>query len=171
MYPCMRAYATVQKLLWNGNHCKLILSLVHEHCALVYEHCAGCCLPPTLLLSRRNQSPDAVRSRNPSKSTLTHDAVAAAVSHKLHSIVCVGAGLMHFVYGSHSKRAHGAYPIKNSIFAIFRASFTTAQIWSLPEESLHRRLREDLVDLLHVFSGVPKISNWFSSEQSPSLNL
>jgi len=76
----MRAYATVHKLLCHGNYCELILS-----------HRAGYRLPPALLLSRRNQLPDAVRSRNPSKSTLAHDAVAAAVSHKHHSIIRVGA--------------------------------------------------------------------------------
>ena len=58
-------------------------------------------LLPTLL-SRPNPSPDAVRSRNPSKSTLAHDAVVAAVSHKHHSIIHVGAGLIQFVHGSHS---------------------------------------------------------------------
>ena len=62
------------------------------------EHRAGCCLPLAPLLSRQNQSPDAVRSKN----TLTHDAVAAAVSHKHHSIIRVSAGLIQFVYGSHS---------------------------------------------------------------------
>jgi len=65
------------------------------------EHRAGYCLLPVQLLSRQNPSPDAVRSRNPSKSTLVHDAVAAAVSHKYHSVIRVGAGLIHFVYGSH----------------------------------------------------------------------
>jgi len=69
------------------------------------EHSAGCHLPPALLLARRNQSPDAVRSRNPSKSTLAHDAVAAAVSHTHHSIIHVGAGQIHFVYGSHLRLA------------------------------------------------------------------
>jgi len=44
------------------------------------------CRPPCLL-SRRKWSPDAVRSRNPSKSTLAHDAVAAAVSRKHYSII------------------------------------------------------------------------------------
>jgi len=83
------------------------------------EHRAGCRLPPALLLSRRNQSPDFVRSRNPSKSTLAHDAVAAAVSHKHHSNIRVGAGLIQFVNGSHSKRGYGTYFIKNSIVAIF----------------------------------------------------
>jgi len=87
------------------------------------EHLAGCRLPPALLLSRQNQSPNAVRSKNPSKSTLTHNAVAAAVSHKHHSIIRVGAGLIQFVYGSHLKRGHEAHPPQKSIFAIFRASF------------------------------------------------
>ena len=108
MHPCMRTYATVQKLLCRGNCCK---------------HRAGCRLPPVLLLSRRNQLPDAGRSRNQSESTLVHDAVAAALSHKRNSIICVGAGLIKFVYGSHSKIRHGAHPSKNSIFVIFHANF------------------------------------------------
>jgi len=43
------------------------------------------CFPPAQLPARRNQSPDTVRSRNSSKSTLAHDAVAAAVLHTHHS--------------------------------------------------------------------------------------
>jgi len=62
--------------------------------------CRPLLLPP--LLPRPNPSPDAVRSRNSSKSTLAHDAVVAAVSHKHHSIIHVGAGLTQFVHGSHS---------------------------------------------------------------------
>jgi len=89
------------------------------------KHYAGCCLPPALLLSRQNQSPDAVRSRNPFKSTLGHDAVAAAVSHKHYSIIRVGAGLIQIVYGLHSKRGHGAHFIKNSIVTIFSREFPT----------------------------------------------
>jgi len=58
-----------------------------------------------LLLSQPNQSPVAVCSRNPSKSTLVHDVVAAVVSHKHHLVIRVGAGLIHFVYGSHSRLA------------------------------------------------------------------
>ena len=57
-----------------------------------------CCLPPALLLSRLNQSLDAVCSKKASKSTLAHYAVAAAVSHKHHSIICVGADLIQFVH-------------------------------------------------------------------------
>jgi len=62
-------------------------------------------MPPTLLPARRNHSPDAVRSRNLSKSPLAHDAVAAAVLHKHHPIIRVGAGLIQFVYRSHSRLA------------------------------------------------------------------
>jgi len=72
-----------------------------------------------------NQSPNAVRSRKLSGSTLAHDAVAAAVSHKHHSIIRVGVGLIQFVYSvySHSKRGYRAHPSKNSIFAIFSREF------------------------------------------------
>jgi len=90
------------------------------------HHGAGCRLPTTLLLSRRNQSPDAVRSRNPSKSTIAHGAVAAAVLHKHHSIIRVGAGLILFVYGSQSKHGHGAQPSQKSVSTIFFAGFLEA---------------------------------------------
>jgi len=65
-----------------------------ESCASIVQ--AVVCRPllPPLLLSRPNPSPDAVRSKIPSNPTLAHDAVAAAVSHKHHSIVRVGAGLI-----------------------------------------------------------------------------
>ena len=46
-----------------------------------------------------------VRSRNLSKSTLAHDAVAAVVLHKHHLIIWVGAGLIQFFRGSHSRMA------------------------------------------------------------------
>ena len=36
---------------------------------------------------------------------LAHDAVAAVVLHKHHLIIRVGAGLIQFVYGSHSRLA------------------------------------------------------------------
>jgi len=71
----------------------------------LHEHRAGFRLLPAQLLSRPNLSPDAVRSRNLSKSTLAHDAVAAAVSHKHLSVIRVGAGLIQFVYGSHWRLA------------------------------------------------------------------
>ena len=63
------------------------------------EHRAGCCLLPGPLAG--NLLRDAVRSRNPSKSTLAHDAVDTAVLHKHHLIIRVGAGLIQFFYSSH----------------------------------------------------------------------
>ena len=36
MHPCMRAYATVQKLLCRGNYCELILSFVRASCRLSF---------------------------------------------------------------------------------------------------------------------------------------
>ena len=92
--------------------------LASDSCASIGQ--AVVCRPPCLL-SRQSRSPDAVRSRNPSKSTRAHDAVTAAVSHKHHSFR-VGAGLIQFVYGSHSL-GRGAHFIKNSVFAIFSRQF------------------------------------------------
>jgi len=87
------------------------------------KHRAGCLLPPALLLARRKQSPDAERSRNPSKSTLAQDAVAAAVLHKHHSIIRVGAGLIQFVYRSHSRLATEATCSKNPFLPSFARFF------------------------------------------------
>jgi len=67
------------------------------------EHHAGCRLSSALLQAQQNESPNAVCSRNLSKFTLAHDAVAAAVLHKHHLIIRVGAGLIQFVYQSHSR--------------------------------------------------------------------
>ena len=82
VHSCMRAYAMVQKLLRHGSYCELTLSLARASCRLSFAACSchpSCCLdqPP---------SPDAFRSRILSKSTLSHDAVDAAVSHKHQSI-------------------------------------------------------------------------------------
>jgi len=91
---CTRACAPMQR-------CRSVFAMeaIANLSWVLREHRAGCRLPPTLLPSRRNQSPDAVRTRNSSKSTLAHDTVAAAVSHKYQSIICVGSGLIQFVYG------------------------------------------------------------------------
>jgi len=115
---CTRACAPMQR-------CRnfFVMETIANLSWVLREHHAGCRLPPALLLSRRNQSPGAVCSKNPSKCTLAHDAVAAAVSHKLYSIIRVGAGLIKFVYSSHLKRGHGAHFIKNSNFAIFLHEF------------------------------------------------
>jgi len=85
MYPSMRAHAAAQESLCHGSYCELLLSLVRALCRLLFA-----AQPPAQLLSRPNLSSDAVRSRNPSKSALAHDVVAAAVSHKHHSIIHVG---------------------------------------------------------------------------------
>jgi len=99
----MRAYATVVQLLCHGSYCELILSLARTSCRLSFS-------PALLPLRRAGHAPAgsllyAVRLRNPSKSTLAHDAIAALVLHKHHPIICVGAGLIQFVYGAHSRMA------------------------------------------------------------------
>ena len=66
---------------------------------------------------------DAVRSRNPSKSTLAHDAVATVVLHKYHPIICVGAGLIQFVYRSHLRLATEATRNRNAFSPFFARVF------------------------------------------------
>jgi len=99
---CMRTCATVQQLPCHGSYCDLILSLARTSCRLSF-------LPTLLPLRRAGRScwPVArhVRLRNPTKSTLAHDAVAAVMFYNHHLIIRVGAGLIQFVYGSHSRLA------------------------------------------------------------------
>ena len=125
MHPRMRAYATVQKLLCHGNYCELISSLVRASCRLSFA--AHRAVVSTKAVT------DVVGSRNPSKSRLAHDAVAAAVSHKHHSIIRVGAGLTQFVYVLHLKRGHRTHFIKNSIFAIFLREFKNI-VWNRKQQ-------------------------------------
>jgi len=71
------------------------------------KHRAGCrlplaLLPLALLLAIRQLT---LFVKNPSESMLAHDAVAITVLHKDHLIIRVGAGLIQFVYGSHSRWA------------------------------------------------------------------
>jgi len=102
------------------------------------EHHAGCLWPPALLpltggpallrppaLLPPSCSPvlDAARFKNPSKSTPAHVAVAAAVLHKHHLIIRVGAGLIQFVCGSRSHFANGGYPSQKCVVAIFTRGF------------------------------------------------
>ena len=83
-------YATMQQLLCHGSYCERILSLAWTSYRLSF--------PPALLplchAGHPPASPLPVRSRNLSKSTPAHDAVAAVVLHKHHPIICVGAGLI-----------------------------------------------------------------------------
>ena len=95
MDSCMCAYSTVQQFRCHGSYCELILSLARTSCRLLFTD------RPTTRPLAGNPLRDAVRSRNPSKSTPAHDAVATAVLHKHHPIIRVGAGLIQFVYRSH----------------------------------------------------------------------
>jgi len=96
------------------------------------EHCADCRLPPALLPPAGRpalaRSPAALLpsirystlfAKNPSKSTLAHDVVAATVLHKHHSIIRVGTGLIQFIFGSRSYLANGRYLSQKCVFAIF----------------------------------------------------
>jgi len=126
------AYALVHARICNGAEASLPWKLLRTHlesCASIAQAvvCRPLLLP--LLLSRPNPSPDAVRSRNPSKSTLVHDAVAAVVSHKHHSIIRVGAGLIQFVHRSHLRLATGVTSSGIILLQFFRASFHS--YWAL----------------------------------------
>jgi len=123
MHSCMRAYVTAPgaeaSLPWK------LLRTYFEYCASIVQAFGVTC---PLAFSTK-PVPNAVRSRNPSKSTLAHDVVAAAVSHKHHSIIRVGAGLIQFVYGSQVKRGHRAHPSQRSIFPFFSRSFQNCHGW------------------------------------------
>jgi len=138
------AYALVHARICNGAEASLPWKLLRtylESCASIVQTvvCRPLLLP--LLLSRPNLSPDAVRSRNPSKSTLAHDAVAAAVSHTHHSIIRVSVGLIQIVYGSHSRLATGVTSSGNlfspfsrefSVFGEMVSSRTESAEWIVP---------------------------------------
>ena len=109
----MRAYSTVQQLLCHGSYCELILSLARTSCRLLFT--ARSAARPLA----GNPLRSAVRSRNPSKSTLAHDAVATAVFHKHHPIIRVGAGLIQFVYRSHLHLATEATRDRNAFLPFF----------------------------------------------------
>ena len=109
--PQKNAHAPVHARLCNRAETSLPWKLLRTHlesCLSIVQ--AVVCRPP--LLARRNLMPDNVRSRNHSKSTLAHDSVAAAVSHKHHSIIRVGAGLIQFVYGRTRSSATEVVPSK-----------------------------------------------------------
>jgi len=112
MYP----YTSVQKLLYHRNYCDFMLSIVQASYRLLFV--ARLTVVSTTSVTRRSQT----HSRKPSKSTLTHDAVAAAaMSHNHHSIIRVGSSLIQIVYDSHLKLGHRVHPSQNYYFAVFRA--------------------------------------------------
>jgi len=117
MDSCMRAYVTVQQLLCHGGYCELILSLARTSCRLLFT------ARPTARPLAGNPLRDVVRSGNPSKSTLAHDAVATAVLHKHHPIIRVGAGLIQFVYRSHLRLATEATRNRNAFSPFFARVF------------------------------------------------
>jgi len=80
------AYALVHARICNSAGASLPWMLLRAYLesSASIEHAVVCCpLLPPLLLSGTNPSPDAVSSRNLSKSTLAHDAVDAAVSQSI----------------------------------------------------------------------------------------
>ena len=87
-----------------------------ESCANIVQAVVDC--PPSRPLAG-NPLRDAVRSRNPSKSTLAHDAVDTAVLHKHHPIIRVGAGLIQFVYRSHLRLSTEATVNRNAFSPFF----------------------------------------------------
>jgi len=147
------AYGFVHARLCNGAEASLPWKLLRtylESCASIVQ--AAVCRPllPPLLQSRLNPSPDAVRSRNPSKSTLAHDAVAAAVLHKHHSIICVGAGLIQFVNGLHSHLATGVTSSRILCWPFFCASFEQ-------ETSKNKKFQIKCIPKMHlIIMGFPE---------------
>jgi len=125
-------YALVHAGICNGAESSLPWKLLRaylESCASIVQAVVWLplLLPP--LLSRPNPLSDAVRSRNPSKSTLAHYTVAAAVSHKQDSIIRVGAGLIQFVHESHSRLATEVTHHRNVFLPIFARVFDQNPSW------------------------------------------
>ena len=125
MDSCMRAYSTVQQLLCHGGYCELILSLARTSCRLLFT------ARPTVHPLVGNPLRDVVRSRNPSKSTLAHEAVATAVLHKHHPIIHIGTGLIQFVYRSHLRLAMEATRNRNIFSPFFARVFCASSFLCL----------------------------------------
>ena len=89
-------------------------------------------------------NPLQARFKNPSKSTLAHDAVAAAVFHKHQLIIRVGAGLIQFVYGSRSHLANRGYQSQKCVFAIFVRVLSIICVASLHYELGNNQYRSTL---------------------------
>jgi len=139
MNSCMRAYSTVHQLLCHGGYCEIILSLARTLCRLLFT------ARPTARPLAGNPLRDVVHSRNPSKSTLAHEAVATVVLRKHHPIIRVGAGLIQFVYRSHLRLATEATRNRNAFSPFFPRVYlfevpVPAAIVVLPQMCLVRRL-------------------------------
>jgi len=121
------AYALVHARTCNGAEASLKWKLLRtylESCVSIVQ--AVVCRPLMLpcLLSRLNLMPNAVCSRYPSKSTIAHDAVAAAVSHKHHSIIRIGKGLSSLFMGCTCARPRSS-PITEIHFCHFSLEFSS----------------------------------------------
>ena len=105
-----------------------------ESCASIVQ--AAVCRPPRYwpansvahpsVRSGAAPPPNDVHSRNHPKSTPAHNSVAAAVSHKHHSIIRVGAGLIQFVYGRTCSSAADVISNENLFPPFFPRVFLTA---------------------------------------------
>ena len=118
------AYGLMYARLFNFAAASLpwrLLRTYLESCANIVQAVVYC--PPAARPLAGNLLRDVVRSRNPSKSTLAHDAVATAVLHKHHPIICVGAGLIQFVYRSNLRLATEATRNRNAFSPFFARVF------------------------------------------------
>ena len=139
-----RAYETAQQILCHGSCCERILSLVRamfqqlksrpprfwpdELCRPPkHPWLQAVCHPPRYYdgVSRASSAVRPKRSplKNRPKSTPAHDSVAAAVSHKHHSIIRVGAGLIQFVHARTCSLAADVSSNKFLFRPFFPASF------------------------------------------------
>ena len=119
------AYRLVYARLFNCATASLpwrLLRTYLESCANIVQAVVYCPPGPTARPLAGNPLRD-VRSRNPSKSTLVHDAVGTAVLHKHHPIIRVGAGLIQFVCMSHLRLATEATRNRNAFSPFFLRVF------------------------------------------------
>jgi len=102
---------------WCSNHAAVeTLANFLESCASIEQ--AVVCRMPTCRPDEVGR-PTTARSRKQFKSTLVHDAVAAALSHKHHLIIHVGADPTQLVYDSHSQLAVELIHEQNLLFSQF----------------------------------------------------
>ena len=110
--------------------CKLLRTCL-ESCASIVQ--AAVCRPPRYWPDELRRPPKHPRQyiaaaeqcplKNRPKSTPAHGSVAAAVSHKHHSIIRIGAGLIQFVHGRTCSSAAEVIPNKFLFLPFFPASF------------------------------------------------
>ena len=154
------AYGLVYARLFNCAAASLpwrLLRTYLESCANIVQAVVYC--PPYRPPSCRQSVVRRVRSRNPSKSTLAHDAVATAVLHKHHPIIRVGAGLIQFVYRSHMRLATEATRNRNAFSPFSREFHERAEdLRQQPRDT--RTIRDHLV----AYHLAPAITDFISDE-------